>query len=87
MDFTGRHPFDESEKNKIKRLFGEDKWILSYGDQDKWVSVWEKSTNQPILFIRCLPDEYYDVQIGPEYYRCDQFDGVKELLRDKNIIT
>ena len=51
--------------------------------------IWEISANIPKVLIRPLPDEYYDVKIygygTPQYYRCDQFDGVKELLKDYNI--
>jgi hypothetical protein len=88
-DFTGVHPFDESDKREISRIFGKDKWVLSYSDDNKWVMIWEISANIPKVLIRPLPDEYYDVKIygygTPQYYRCDQFDGVKELLKDYNI--
>jgi hypothetical protein len=42
-------------------------------------------------YVYQKPDEYFDVEIGimgskRKYYRCDQFDGLLKLLKDKKII-
>lgn len=44
--------------------------------------------NIPIGYIYEIPDEYFIVYFikSKSYYKCDQLDGVKELLVDKRII-
>lgn len=55
----------------------------------------ENGIHKLIINIYELPDEYFIVDVGKstyqyakptEYYKCDQIDGVKELLIDKGII-
>jgi hypothetical protein len=91
--FSGENHFDRWEIKKLRSLL-EDRWVLTFASDFIWLCLWEKEefekSRDPNVYIWRLPDEYYLVVIYPkngEMYKCDQFDGLKELLLDKGILT
>jgi hypothetical protein len=73
-------PFEEKYSKKLIHLGFKQSLIL------RCCSIYANGVN---VYVYQKPDEYFDVEImGGEikYYRCDQFDGLLKLLKDKKII-
>jgi hypothetical protein len=75
-------PFEEKYSKKLIHLGFTQSLVNLRG-----CSIYVNGVN---AYVYQKPDEYFDVEIGMgskrKYYRCDQFDGLLKLLKDKKII-
>jgi hypothetical protein len=76
-------PFEEKYSKKLIHLGFKQSLVNLRG-----CSIYVNGLN---VYVFQKPDEYFDVEIGVmgskrKHYRCDQFDGLLKLLKDKKII-
>lgn len=90
---SNKNPFENWEIKKIEAMFG-DRWVLNFAYDSTWLRLWKKDgfekSTEPDFYICPLPDEYYRVVLYPkhnrEMYICDQLDGLKKLILDKEYL-
>ena len=84
---------DEEDSKRVFRLLSN---MLENSEYDIELRSWRNeifisNRDSVRVWVICTGDEYYNVRYDDEtntygyYYRCDQIDGLKKLLKDKGL--
>lgn len=80
--------FSDKDKSKLEILLKECDNIVIF----KWGNkILQIKTSKSYIYIESLVDDYYlvwiDYGISDWYFKCDQFEGLVKLLKDRGILS
>jgi hypothetical protein len=100
--YFNKESFNKNEVNFFNNLTGDKIRIDFWRKQKKHTSVRTSSFDDSDEVALCILNKYiyvnltklkdnyyivnYDINSGYDYYRCDQFEGLIKLLKDKKVI-